>query len=490
MEEKLSEKTGKLRSSAVRWFVGFLIFMLLCTLISRGIYAHQMPQVQVERAERKSIVHDVEASGSVIAAGESAVIVPEGVQIEEICVRPGEMVQEDTILFRMSMEDLVEKTEELEQQIALEEQRLKELQTAQKLAEQKRQTDVSRAKEDLDNVMRIQELSVQQAKQRYDEAQGALSSYPGCADYCDARIRQDAQYQALKNDPNQAEAFQSYAAALERSLQLSWAEGHEDLKKMVDESAIALQMADNQKNIAVLQANRNVEDANSETVAEKSSEMALEQNLQSLQEKLAIYQGIIEQEGKILSGIEGGVSKIQVSVGERTTDTTAMTLADSTQGCLFEAVLSKEQIQYLDIEDSVMLKLSSGEVLRDCSIVAKEAMGGENYRVTAETGGKKLSLGELGTLNISRQSKMYECCVPLEAIYNAGGKDYIFVIRETDTILGTELSVVKRSVKVLDRNETYAALEPGSVGEEERFVVASDREIMQGDIVRLMEQIQ
>lgn len=489
MDEKI-EKIGKLQSKAVKWFAGFLVFMLCCTLISRGVYAHQMPQVEVGRMERKSLVHEVEASGSVIAAGESAVVVPEGIRVEEICVRPGEKVQVGTILFRMSPEDLTEKIEALEKQIALDEQRLKELQASQNLARQKRQIDASRAKEDLENVTRTQELSLQQTRQRYDEARSKLSSYPNCADYCDERMQQDAQYQALKSDPNQAEAFHAYASALQRSLQLTWAEGREDLQKMVDESTIALQMADNEKNLAILQANRNVEDANRETVTEKSSVMEMEQNLQSMQNKMGIYKGLLEQGGEVHSDVEGAVWEVQISAGGRTTDTMAMTLADSTQGCLFEALLTKEQIQYLDTEGGVMLKLDNGDVLRDCSILAKEAINGEHYRVTAEPKGKKLSLGELGMLTTSSQSKMYECCVPLDAIHNAGGKDYIFVIRETNTILGTELSVVKRAVHVIDKNGSYAALEAGSLGEEEEFVISSDREIAQGDTVRLADQIQ
>ena len=46
----------------------------------------------------------------------------------------------------------------------------------------------------------------------------------------------------------------------------------------------------------------------------------------------------------------------------------------------------------------------------------------------------------------------------------------------------------RRNVKVLDKNETYAALEAGTITEQENIVLTSTKPIVGGDIVRLFEE--
>ena len=53
--------------------------------------------------------------------------------------------------------------------------------------------------------------------------------------------------------------------------------------------------------------------------------------------------------------------------------------------------------------------------------------------------------------------------------------------------MGTELSVVKKEVTIQDKNESSAALENGSLGEDDRFVVYASKAVIPGDKVRLLE---
>ena len=52
-------------------FGAFLGFMLLCTLISRAVYASGLPQVAAEYPSRMAITHKVEAEGVVQQGMES-----------------------------------------------------------------------------------------------------------------------------------------------------------------------------------------------------------------------------------------------------------------------------------------------------------------------------------------------------------------------------------------------------------------------------------
>lgn len=488
MESMTKMNIKNIKSKAVKWFAVFLVFMLLCTIISRGIYAYLMPQVEVGRMERKSIPHTVEVSGNVVATREEAVLVPDGMLVEEICVREGETVSQDTLLFRLNTAKLEEKLEELENRIALCEQRLEECQAIQDFSAKERQIEASRAKEDLENITKTQDLSLARAKQQYEDAQNTLNNYPSWEAYYDNKIRQDMEYQRLLNDPEQTEVFQIYAKSLQFTLQSEWSEGRKMLENSVKEAEVALQMADNDRKLAILQAKRSVEDAEREICEEKSNVMEEEQTLKSLQKESEICQNLWKQEGKIFSKVAGSVKAISISTGSKTSDTAAMILSDASEGWVFEALLTGEQMLLLNMDDTVTLSFRNGKkTLENRSLAAINKVDDENYLVTVEGNGESMLPGQMGTLKFVKQEGPYSCCVPLSAIHTEGNKKYIYVLREVNTILGTELRLVRRRVEIIDQNDSYAALKEDSLSREEQFVIDSNREIASGDTVRLME---
>ena len=54
-------------------FIFFLIFMWLCTLISKSVYTTKLPMVSTVSPEEKYVEHKVEAEGIVVEGGKQAV---------------------------------------------------------------------------------------------------------------------------------------------------------------------------------------------------------------------------------------------------------------------------------------------------------------------------------------------------------------------------------------------------------------------------------
>ena len=69
------------RKRILKWFAGFLVGMLVLTLVSRGIYANGLPRVSVENPGRMAVEHVVEKAGNVKGSGELAVNVAEGLPV-------------------------------------------------------------------------------------------------------------------------------------------------------------------------------------------------------------------------------------------------------------------------------------------------------------------------------------------------------------------------------------------------------------------------
>lgn len=87
-------------------------------------------------------------------------------------------------------------------------------------------------------------------------------------------------------------------------------------------------------------------------------------------------------------------------------------------------------------------------------------------------------------MTVQRDSKQYETCIPVQALYESTQGTYIYILKEKESVLGTELTTVKMDVTILDKNETYAAVdETALLGQQ--IVVSSDRNIDEGSRVRM-----
>ena len=53
-------RKGEKMKKVMAGFVGFLVFMIVCTVISKSVYAYRLPMVSTCRAEAKYIEHKVE----------------------------------------------------------------------------------------------------------------------------------------------------------------------------------------------------------------------------------------------------------------------------------------------------------------------------------------------------------------------------------------------------------------------------------------------
>lgn len=192
-------------------------------------------------------------------------------------------------------------------------------------------------------------------------------------------------------------------------------------------------------------------------------------------------------EGKILSPTDGIVIKCNVQTGEKTTDTTAILLADLSQGCKFSGLATEEQSQYIGVGDLVTLRSSSGKSYKDLPVTtfsAAEENGG--YRLTVQIPASTLTLGANVELRYTKKSQAYACCVPLTALHlDAKNQTYVLVVEQTDSVMGAELQARKVGVTVLEQNETMAALAEGTLDAKDKVIIGSDRAIDSGSRVRV-----
>lgn len=442
------------RKKAVAGFILFLAGMWICTLISKSVYTSGLPVVSAASPESKYIEHRVEAQGVVIEGGKQAVTALSGLRVESVAVRVGDKVEEGDILFQVDLEDLKKLIEEKQDKISILQTEINTLMENNALVQERKELEEARAREDYDTTSRLENTDVGRAQDRYVRAQQALDDFLNNSGDMDEESRKQ-QEQALRDAVQEA------------------AYGEADAKRDRDQ--------------AIKNAEREVEDI----LFPEGSDSALsvaQMNLASLKEELEPFTRILNEEGIIKADQTGTVTDIFVSAGSRVPDGAAVYLTDDELPCQFKVLLDKEQKKYIGVGDSVTIKLDGGGSL-DTTVdyfMESQNMPG-SFEVTIELPQNMGMPGLSGKIIYSKQGEKYKCCLSPEAVYKTDTKSFVYALKTREGILGEEYYVEEVTVKILDQNESWVAIESGALNEESKIITSADKEIRKGDVVRWIE---
>ena len=286
-----------------------------------------------------------------------------------------------------------------------------------------------------------------------------------------------ATQQAVTDADAQLEAFQN--SSPERSEQ-ELMDAAERAQETYDDALSALETTKTTYGRAVNSANLPAGTSNAAQIGQITyDQMKLE---------LSKLQALRDGEGKILSPTDGIVTRCNVQTGEKTTDTTAILLADMSRGCKFSGLATEEDSEYIGVGDKVLLQTGNGKVYKDLPVTtfsATEEAGG-GYRLTVQIPADNLGLGMNVHLSFTKKSQPYTSCVPLSALrLDSRNQPYVLVVEEGTSVMGAELQARKVSVTVLEQNATMAALAEGSLGQKDLVIVGTDRDIDHGSRVRV-----
>lgn len=451
----------------------FLIFMWLCTLISKSVYASRLPMVDTCTLDSKYIEHVVEAEGIVEAGGKLPVTALGGLRVAEVFVQAGDRVEEGDLLFTVDLEDMKEIMADQELAGQKTQLQIDAILHNRELAQEKKALEEARAREDYDALARYQDTLVGRAAENVAQAEEALDELQA-----ENRAHED-DWKKEDGETKTEEEMEAERKAREQE--------EERLKQELQAAAYAEADAKWNRENTMKDAGRKVED----TVSEEDEDATLavyRAEVADIQEKLSAYQEILSREGKITAPLSGMVTDVYVQVGGRVPDTASFLMADDEVPCQFRVTLTKEEKTYVNLNDDVKLKLGSGtEMNARVDYLAENENAPGSFTALLRLPEGTGTPGQSGTFTCAKAGEKQPCCIPLLALHeNPGGGNYVYVVNEREGILGMEYYVEEINVSVLDKNDKFAAVE-GAVSAESRIIQSADKEIQKGDVVRLSE---
>lgn len=470
--------TGK-RKTAITALIIFLLFMAVCTLITRGIYASQLPRITVESPSRRSITHTVEVRGSVRQGQEYGIYAQAGLRVAAIFKEKGDSFEEGETLFQIDTEDLKRQIEE--RQLTVDKLTLQQKDSAAAgEAQRKNQArTLARAKEDYELAVRDGDVRIARARLLYAQAQEELEAY------------QKKGAPSGNTGPGSSESVSSGDAGSgdSASLQEAWQKELTRLKQACVEAGQAVEDAILAKEDALRSAERSIEDAGEEELKDSSwSQTALDIAYQ--QAGLQEFQKLYEAGGMVYAKCAGRILDVKLQAGERTNDSAAMLYCLDDGERILDIQLTTEQAKYVETGDTVKLTYNTetGAKKNGEAVISymEEADGGVTAR--ARLAEKDVQIGQFITCSISKTSENYENCISASSLYSNGMSGYvIYIVEEKEGILGTQSYIRKVDVRVLDQNEKTAAIEGTGISQDVKVAAWADKSFEAGDVVRVVE---
>ena len=269
----------------------------------------------------------------------------------------------------------------------------------------------------------------------------------------------------------------------------SWMSTRKSLEEKVQDAERALEDAEDEKEKALEDAQRNLED--SLRSEQSDSTLGLYQlDLEEAGEELKRLKGILEQEGVVKADASGVVTRVGVAAGEQTSSGASVVFADTARPLQFEVILQKEEKKYVNLgaEAEITLGNSSNMIKATVDYLTEMETSPGSFTALVTLPEGMGTIGQSGMFRVTQQSEMYNFCIPVDALHmDENQRSFVYVLGERSGFLGSELTAEKLMVDVLDKNDKYAALAGGVVDGNSRIICTADREIADGDPVRMKD---
>lgn len=211
-----------------------------------------------------------------------------------------------------------------------------------------------------------------------------------------------------------------------------------------------------------------------------------EAELEEKNETVEALEMLLDRGGIVTSPVAGYAVAIGVEAGSITTGSEAVAIA--VNDCSFQAFLTAEQAERIDLGDEISIRVSNRVEEVVVPITGIGSMDEEGkIEITGVMPEGKYPIGTVGTFRLTKKSKQYHQTIPINALHSdRNGSYYVLVPEEKNTVLGNELVARRIAITLIDKDYTKAAIE-GAVSTVD-IISGSNKNIEEGDRVRITEE--
>lgn len=500
------EKVNKKQLAAAAFAVFFLI-MAVCTAVSRAAASMVVPKVTTGKVQegKQSIL--IQGKGTVETREESLLSLQTGLRVEKI-LQTGTVVKKGDVLLQYDQNYLQERIEEKQAEIkklelAVEQAKLTGQPQARVEAAESAQRDVqlsednyAKAWEDYNAAAEAYETGAAGQQQNLDqelqaaeeEKERVLQQAQELEAAGEAEEAEKLRQQAEENaEQRKAQAQSAYDSAIQE-LELQKSQAEESLQAQDSARAQAYNAYESAKEQDAAAAENDKKTAEAGSYTTQSAQVDLELAKKEL-EKL---QKVQSENGEVKAPEDGVLKSSTIAAGGVTDDTASLMFGWG--GYRVKGNLTAEDLSKAETGDEVKIMVpGQGKTLKKNigEISGNTNQQGEGQTAAgvfyAEMEEKEAVYGSEISYEISRQTdSSYKQVIPLSAVRKDSDGTFCLVAEEEKTVLGNEYRAKRVAVTVVEKDSTSAAI-TSSLGQEDKIITGSSKDIAPEDKVRLEE---
>ena len=499
------EKVNKKQLAAAAFAVFFLI-MAVCTAVSRAAASMVVPKVTTGKVQEGKLSILIQGKGTVETREESLLSLQTGLRVEKI-LQTGTVVKKGDVLLQYDQNYLQERIEEKQAEIkklelAVEQAKLTGQPQARVEAAESAQRDVqlsednyAKAWEDYNAAAEAYETGAAGQQQNLDqelqaaeeEKERVLQQAQELEAAGEAEEAEKLRQQAEENaEQRKAQAQSAYDSAIQE-LELQKSQAEESLQAQDSARAQAYNAYESAKEQDAAAAENDKKTAEAGSYTTQSAQVDLELAKKEL-EKL---QKVQSENGEVKAPEDGVLKSSTIAAGGVTDDTASLMFGWG--GYRVKGNLTAEDLSKAETGDEVKimvpgqgktLKKNIGEISGNTNQQGEGQTAGVFY---AEMEEKEAVYGSEISYEISRQTdSSYKQVIPLSAVRKDSDGTFCLVAEEEKTVLGNEYRAKRVAVTVVEKDSTSAAI-TSSLGQEDKIITGSSKDIAPEDKVRLEE---
>lgn len=500
------EKVNKKQLAAAAFAVFFLV-MAVCTAVSRAAASMVVPKVTTGKVQEGKLSILIQGKGTVETREESLLSLQTGLRVEKI-LQTGTVVKKGDVLLQYDQNYLQERIEEKQAEIkklelAVEQAKLTGQPQARVEAAESAQRDVqlsednyAKAWEDYNAAAEAYETGAAGQQQNLDqelqaaeeEKERVLQQAQELEAAGEAEEAEKLRQQAEENaEQRKAQAQSAYDSAIQE-LELQKSQAEESLQAQDSARAQAYNAYESAKEQDAAAAENDKKTAEAGSYTTQSAQVDLELAKKEL-EKL---QKVQSENGEVKAPEDGVLKSSTIAAGGVTDDTASLMFGWG--GYRVKGNLTAEDLSKAETGDEVKIMVpGQGKTLKKNigEISGNTNQQGEGQTAAgvfyAEMEEKEAVYGSEISYEISRQTdSSYKQVIPLSAVRKDSDGTFCLVAEEEKTVLGNEYRAKRVAVTVVEKDSTSAAI-TSSLGQEDKIITGSSKDIAPEDKVRLEE---
>ena len=504
--QNLISKASSTRAKAGKALLVFLALMAALTIAGNTLQEMVIPVVTPVSPQRGALEKQIFADGTLQASAQVPIVLTDAARVSEILVASGTAVQKGQPLLSLDYTDVLkDRHKALVDALRTVSEKRQDHAWAEAAVSEDSLNELAKRREDWLNA----ETAQAAAQAAHDEALAAQrlameqeeSAKTALEDVqATGNTSSIAQAQAAYNTARQANKdAQALAKKTQRSLN-SAQDALADAKRQLEKMTRTRQYMTTGKDLVMSQENLNLawrayfdacaKLANGQKLTPEEEAKLMEDALRAI-DFGGTAAGLIpfdEQAGHtavVYAPVDGDILLIDAKAGAvGSTSSPVMTVNDRSQGLSLTVQVDEVDVGDMTVGDSADITVGGDTLPCEITSIAASSSGQGMFDVSFSIPGGFGVVGQQASMKFRKRTQQYDVLIPLSALRQDNDGNFVYVAEQREGSLGSQMSVRRVDVYVLDQDSTRAALQ-GGVSQRDLIVARSDRAIQDGDRVRL-----